>query len=150
MDPEVWRWVWLMAAATFVVGEIITGASFFILPFAVGAAAAAVLAFAGTSDFWQWLAFVGVSLASFAAVRPLVKKLNQGNNPIGVGADRLIGETGVVVVDLDPTAEKLGIVRIGREEWPAQSVDRQPVVSGSRIEVLEIQGTRAIVRTINN
>ena len=104
----------------------------------------------GASDFWQWLAFVGVSLASFAAVRPLVKKLNQGNNPIGVGADRLIGETGVVVVDLDPTAEKLGIVRIGREEWSAQSVDRQPVVSGSRIEVLEIQGTRAIVRTINN
>ncbi len=150
MDPEVWRWVWLMAAATFVVGEIVTGASFFILPFAVGAAAAAVLAFAGTSDFWQWLAFVGVSLASFAAVRPLVKKLNQGNNPIGVGAERLIGEAGVVVVDLDPTAEKLGIVRIGREEWPAQSVDRQPVVSGSRIEVLEIQGTRAIVRTINN
>ena len=150
MDPEVWRWVWLVAAATFVVGEIITGASFFILPFAVGAAAAAVLAFAGTSDFWQWLAFVGVSLASFAAVRPLVKKLNQGNNPIGVGAERLIGEAGVVVVDLDPTAEKLGIVRIGREEWPAQSVDRQPVVSGSRIEVLEIQGTRAIVRTINN
>ncbi|MGE4566153.1 MAG: NfeD family protein [Acidimicrobiales bacterium] len=150
MDPELWRWVWLVAAATFVVGEIITGTSFFILPFAVGAAAATVLAFAGASDFWQWLAFVGVSLASFAAVRPLVKKLNQGNNPIGVGADRLIGETGVVVVDLDPTAEKLGIVRIGREEWPAQSVDRQPVVSGSRIEVLEIQGTRAIVRTINN
>ena len=134
----------------FVVGEIVTGASFFILPFAVGAAAAAVLAFAGTSDFWQWLAFVGVSLASFAAVRPLVKKLNPGNKPIGVGAERLIGEAGVVVVDLDPTAEKLGIVRIGREEWPAQSVDRQPVVSGSRIEVLEIQGTRAIVRTINN
>ena len=22
MDPEVWRWIWLVAAATFVVGEI--------------------------------------------------------------------------------------------------------------------------------
>ena len=150
MDPEVWRWIWLVAAATFVVGEIITGASFFILPFAVGAAAAAVLAFAGASDFWQWLAFLGVSLASFAAVRPLVKRLNQGNNPAGVGADRLIGETGVVITDLDPTAEKLGTVRIGREEWPAQSADRQPIVSGSRIKVLEIQGTRAIVQTVNN
>ncbi|HIG24398.1 MAG TPA: NfeD family protein [Acidimicrobiia bacterium] len=150
MDPEVWRWVWLVAAATFVVGEIVTGASFFILPFAVGAAVAAVLAFAGASDFWQWLAFVGVSLASFAAVRPLVKHLNQGTNPTGVGADRLIGETGVVVADLDPQAEKLGAVRIGREEWPAQAADGQLIVSGSSIEVLEIQGTRAIVRTINN
>ena len=150
MDPEVWRWVWLVAAATFVVGEIVTGASFFILPFAEGAAVAAVLAFAGASDFWQWLAFVGVSLASFGAVRPLVKRLNQGNNPIGVGADRLIGETGVVVADLDPQAEKLGTVRIGREEWPAQAADGQLIVSGSSIEVIEIQGTRAIVRTINN
>ena len=28
MDPEVWRWIWLVAAATFVVGEIaMTGAN---------------------------------------------------------------------------------------------------------------------------
>jgi membrane-bound ClpP family serine protease len=56
----------------------------------------------------------------------------------------------VVVADLDPQAEKLGTVRIGREEWPAQAADGQLIVSGSSIEVIEIQGTRAIVRTINN
>ena len=39
MDPEVWRWIWLATAATFIIGEIAT-AAFFLLPFGVGAAAA--------------------------------------------------------------------------------------------------------------
>ncbi len=45
MDPEVWRWVWLAAAAAFIVGEITVAGTFFLLPFGLGAAVAAVFTF---------------------------------------------------------------------------------------------------------
>ena len=47
MDPEVWRWIWLVAAATFVVGEIAMTGPFFPPPF--GAAATAATATATTA-----------------------------------------------------------------------------------------------------
>ncbi|MBP67315.1 MAG: activity regulator of membrane protease YbbK [Acidimicrobiaceae bacterium] len=148
VEPEVWRWIWLVASATFVVGEIAMAGTFFLLPFGVGAAVATAAAFAGAAVPWQWLIFVVVSAAAFAAVRPLVKRLESGGNPIGVGASRLIGETGVVVTDLSPDPEQLGVVRIGREEWHAETTDRSHLSSGTRIEVIQIEGTRAVVRPL--
>jgi membrane protein implicated in regulation of membrane protease activity len=86
MDPEVWRWIWLVAAATFVVGEIAMTGAFFLLPFGVGAAVATAIAFAGADPVWQWLAFVLVSGASFGAMRPMARRMERGGNPVGVGA----------------------------------------------------------------
>ena len=146
MDPEVWRWIWLATAATFIIGEIAT-AAFFLLPFGVGAAAATAVAFAGANATWQWLAFVLVSVAAFAGVRPLARRMKRGGNPGGVGADRLVGETGVVVTDLSPDPEHLGTVRIGREEWHAETPDRGHLPAGTSGEVVRIEGTRAVVRS---
>lgn len=146
MDPELWRWIWLMTAAVFVVGEILTTGMFFMLPFAIGAAVATVLAFTGAAEGWQWLAFVSVSALAFAAFRPLVRRLDAPGNPVGVGASRLIGETGIVTVDLAPVGGELGAVRIGREEWHAEAADGGPLAAGTTVEVVEIAGTRAVVR----
>jgi membrane protein implicated in regulation of membrane protease activity len=106
MDPEVWRWIWLAAAAMFVVGEIAMTGAFFLLPFGVGATAATAIAFTGADPVWQWLAFVLVSVASFGAMRPMARRMERGDNPVGVGAGRLVGETGVVVTDLSPDPER--------------------------------------------
>jgi len=149
VEPEVWRWIWLVASATFVVGEIAMAGTFFLLPFGVGAAIATVVAFSGAAASWQWLAFVVVSAAAFAAVRPLVRRLDRGGNPIGVGSSRLIGETGVVIADLSPDPEQMGIVRIGREEWHAETADDGHLPSGTRIEVVQIEGTRAVVKAVS-
>ena len=46
-DPETWRWIWLIAAVAFAIGEMATVGSFFLAPFAVGATVAAVLSFLG-------------------------------------------------------------------------------------------------------
>jgi|TARA_B100001079_G_scaffold259202_2_gene258133 membrane protein implicated in regulation of membrane protease activity len=149
VEPEVWRWIWLVASATFVVGEIAMAGTFFLLPFGVGAAIATVVAFAGATASWQWLTFVIVSAAAFAAVRPLARRLDRGGNPIGVGSSRLIGETGVVIADLSPDPEQMGIVRIGREEWHAETADDGHLPSGTRIEVVQIEGTRAVVKAVS-
>ena len=44
-SPEDWRWVWIIATAVFAIGELTSPGSFFMLPFAIGALVATVLAF---------------------------------------------------------------------------------------------------------
>ena len=46
-DPNVWRWIWIIAMVVFGIGEMGVAGSFFLAPFAIGAGAAAALAFAG-------------------------------------------------------------------------------------------------------
>ena len=43
MEPELWRWIWLGAAAVFLLGEVIIAGGVFMLPFAGGAIVAAIL-----------------------------------------------------------------------------------------------------------
>ena len=74
----------------------------------------------------------------------LVKRLC---NPVVF--DQLVGETGVVVTDLSPDPERLGTVRIGREEWHAETPDRGHLSAGTSVEVVRIEGTRAVVRSIH-
>ena len=146
MDPEVWRWSWLGAAALFVMGEIAMTGAFFLLPFGVGATAATIVAFAGASEPRSWLSFVSVSAASFAGLRPMARRMAQGGNPVGVGAGRLVGETGMVTSEPDEAGTRLGTVRIGREDWHVESDDGTPLPTGTAIEVVRIEGTRAVVR----
>lgn len=142
MDPEAWRWIWLAVAVGGVVGEIATAGTFFLFPFGIGAGVAAVLAFAGLALGWQWLAFVVVSFAVFAATRPIVRRLDARESVKGVGAGRLIGMQGLV---LDAVDHESGIVRVGGEEWRAQSRDRVRVPAGSQVLVVEVVGTRLVV-----
>jgi len=70
----------------------------------------------------------------------------RGGNPVGVGADRLVGETGIVTSEPDEAGARLGTVRIGREDWHAESADGALLPTGTAVEVVRIEGTRAVVR----
>ncbi|HVM53726.1 MAG TPA: NfeD family protein [Acidimicrobiales bacterium] len=142
MDAESWRWVWLALAVGGVVGEIASAGTFFLLPFGVGAAAAAVLAFASIAVGVQWLAFVLISLAAFLATRPLARRLD-ASGPSGVGADRWVGQTGIVLREIEP--HEAGLVRIGGDEWRALSRDGVRVPAGSSVLVVDVTGTRLVV-----
>ena len=150
MEPEVWRWVWLAASAAFIVGEITVAGTFFLLPFGLGAAVAAVFAFSGAGSAMGWFIFVIVSLVASIAVRPIVRRLDATGDPISVGAERLIGQAGVVIRDLSADADRMGAVRVGREEWHAESSDGIDLPTGTAIEVIDILGTRAIVRPVDS
>lgn len=145
-DPEIWRWIWMAVAATFFVGEMMTAGSFFLLPFAIGAVVATILAFLDVSITGQWIAFVTVSLASFLAMRPLARRLNQQGQVDGIGARRLVGASGTVLEQIGGEG-KLGMARIDREEWRAQSATGESLSPGTLIHVVEVEGTRVIVST---
>ena len=145
-DPELWRWVWLAAAVAFGLGEMASAGSFFLGPFALGAAGAAAVSFLGAPVAIGWLVFVVGSAAAFAALRPLAARLDaSAKNPPGVGATRLVGEHGVVLTEVPAGPDEVGSVRIGREEWRAEALDGGPLAPGTHVTVLEVRGTRVIV-----
>jgi membrane protein implicated in regulation of membrane protease activity len=142
-EPEQWRWIWLGAAVLFGIGEMATPGAFFLAPFAIGAVVAAALAFADVPLAGEWAAFVGISVASLVALRPLARRLDRHGGSDGVGSRRLIGRPGTVLTAITPG--ELGVVRVDREEWRAESSDRTPIPEGAAVLVTEVQGTRVIV-----
>jgi len=142
-EPEQWRWIWLGAAVLFGIGEMGTPGAFFLAPFGIGAAVAAILAFADVPIAGEWAAFVGISLASFIALRPLARRLDRDGGSDGIGSRRLIGRSGVVLAAIEPS--QAGMVRVDHEEWRADSADRSPIAPGTSIVVTEVEGTRVIV-----
>ena len=143
VDSEVWRWLWTIFALVMAIGEIFT-AGFFLLPFAIGAGAAAILAWVGSPVLAQWLVFFGLSIFSLAYLRRFITRQDEGEQPM-VGANRWVGEGGLVLQDIDPHTGA-GMVRVLREEWRA-TADQQ-IDAGERIVVTDVKGTRLIVELV--
>jgi membrane protein implicated in regulation of membrane protease activity len=144
-SPETWQWIWLVVAVVLAVGEMSAAGSFFLLPFALGAVVAAVLAFFGVSVGIEWIAFLLVSAGSFVAFRPLAHKLDRDQPADGIGAKRLIGETATVLNEIPADGDQLGLIRVHREEWRAESGAGTTIEAGTKVKVVEIKGTRAVV-----
>ncbi|MDZ7733085.1 MAG: NfeD family protein [Acidimicrobiia bacterium] len=144
-SPEIWRWIWLIAAVMFAIGEMSTAGSFFLAPFAIGALVASILAFFGVDIALGWLAFVAVSAGTFAAFRPLARRLDREVPAEGIGAKRLIGERAIVLELVPGVGDELGLIRVNREEWRAESGNGEPIQPGTTVKVVEIRGTRAVV-----
>lgn len=145
--PETWRWLWLAAAFVFAIGEMASPGSFFLLPFAIGALVATGLAFANVGVGIEWIAFVGVSVAALVAMRPLARRLDLLDDDLGIGSRRLIGQTATVLEDI-PGGGELGLVRVHREEWRAESMDGSAIPLGAAVRVADIEGTRVIVSQV--
>lgn len=145
VDNQIWAWLWTILAIVLGVGEIFT-AGFFLLPFAIGAGAAAILGWVGANILAQWLVFFGVSIFALAYLRRYISRQDEGEQP-RVGANRWIGSEGVVLDAIDPHSGS-GMVRILNEEWRATS--NQPIEAGARIIVTEVKGTRLFVEQLGS
>lgn len=144
-SPEFWRWVWLVAAALFAVGEISTAGSFFLAPFAIGAVVAAILAFAGVDLAVEWIVFVAVTVVSLAALRPIARRLDREGPVLGIGSHRQVGQVARVIIDIDAGTDT-GTVLLGAERWRAESIEGIAIPAGALVSVIDVRGTRLIVR----
>ena len=145
VDNEFWRWAWTIFAIVMGIGEIFT-AGFFLLPFAIGAAAAAILAWFDVLILAQWFVFFGVSIFSLAYLRRYIDRQDEGEQP-RVGANRWVGSEGLVLKDIDPHTGA-GMVTILHEEWRATALS--PIEVGTRIVVTEVKGARLVVEQLEN
>ncbi len=141
MENELWRWVWTILAVAAAIAEIFT-AGFFLLPIAIGAGGAAILAWFGVSPVAQWLVFFGVTAIAFAYLRRFAH--HQDDDLPKVGANRWTDARGVVIADIVPDTGT-GMVRVQGEEWRATS-DHQPIPSGTKVTVVEVRGSKMVVR----
>ncbi len=134
-------------AVVFALGEITMAGTFFLLPFALGALVAALLAFAGVGLGVQWLAFVLVSLVAAVSLIPLRRRLDREDvdAPSGIGSRRLVDQPALVIEQIDGGPHGRGMVRVGREEWRAETVDGLAVPPGTVVRVIEVRGTGVVV-----
>ncbi|MDH4279316.1 MAG: NfeD family protein [Acidimicrobiia bacterium] len=145
-QSAVWALIWLAAAAAFGIGEMLMAGSFFLLPFAAGAVLAAVVATLAASPFWSWLAFIVGSVAAFAGMRPFAQRLQDSAPDVaGIGANRLVGAIGVVLAPISATPGVAGMVKVGTEEWRADTPPGIALSAGTKVRVVEVLGTRLLV-----
>ncbi|MGI9596913.1 MAG: NfeD family protein [Acidimicrobiales bacterium] len=148
-DSAVWAVIWLAAAAVFGIGEILIAGSFFLAPFAAGALAASLSSVLTAPPLLSWLIFLAVSAGSFFAMRPFAKRLeSRSPNVAGIGANRLKGASGVVLAPISATPGDAGLVKVGTEEWRADTRPGVALSAGTKIEVVEVQGTRLLVEPV--
>jgi membrane protein implicated in regulation of membrane protease activity len=147
-SPETWRWIWLATAVLFAVGEIAVAGTFFLAPFAVGAAVAAAAAFAGAAIGVEWLLFVAVSAGAAAVLIPFGRRLDQRTGHQAIGSNRWVGRQAVVLREIPAGHGEAGLVRLEREEWRAESLLGTRIRAGSTVLVSRVDGTRLVVVSI--
>lgn len=145
MPGGVWTYMWLGLTVALAVGEIVT-AGFFLLPFSIGAAVAAVLSILDVALVWQWVAFLLVTVVSLFYFRRFAGRVNKAPS-IRTGSARHIDDVGMVIEDLTDTT---GLVRIGREQWRAEAPGFEPVPAGTKVLVTSIEGTHLVVRPVDS
>jgi membrane protein implicated in regulation of membrane protease activity len=138
-------WVlWLIAAVVFAVAEVLN-LSFFLFPFAIGSALAAIVELAGLGTPVALVVFAVATALSFGIVRPIAKRHLRTPPQIRTGTAALIGRTAMVVERI-ANDEGVGCVRLDGEIWSARSFDEDRVFEpGTRVHVIEIRGATALV-----
>ncbi|MEU6808634.1 NfeD family protein [Streptomyces sp. NPDC046831] len=140
-DIDAWVW-WLIGAAALGIPLVVTAMPEFGM-FAVGAVAAAVVAGLGFGAVVQVLAFVVVSVALIAVVRPIAARHGRQRPQLATGVDALKGRQAVVLERVDGSG---GRVKLAGEVWSARALDTgRSYEPGEEVDVVDIEGATAIV-----
>ncbi|MEA3349914.1 MAG: nodulation protein NfeD [Chloroflexota bacterium] len=77
----------------------------------------------------------------------LVFALRAQKTPVRTGREAMIGLVGIAQEEIPPFGA--GAVRVKGERWSAESAQETAILSGSRVEVLDLNGIRLRVQEIN-
>lgn len=136
--------LWLIAAALFAGGEV-ASLDFVLLMFAGGAVGGMAVALVGGAVVFQFLAFVVVSVALLAFVRPIATRhLTEG--PLHKeldGVNSVVGRTAQVTQSVD---RHKGRIRLGADEWSARTQHSGETFEvGRTVRILGVEGATAVV-----
>lgn len=136
---------WLIAAAVFIIIEIMT-LGLTTIWFAGGALIGAITAAFGASIFVQVILFIAVSIVLLVFTRPFAQRYLNGKT-VKTNADSLIGKTGIVTSTID-NLQAQGQVTINGLEWTARSTeDRIRIPEKTEVIIRSIAGVKLIVET---
>ena len=136
--------VWVIVAVVFAVGES-ANMSFYLLPFAIGAGAAAIVSLAGGDTALSVVTFVILTAISFGVVRPIARRHITMPPQLRTGTNALVGKQAIVLERI-ANDENAGAIRLEGEVWTARAYDDDEVIeAGKRVQVIEIRGATALV-----
>ncbi|MFJ5778529.1 NfeD family protein [Streptomyces sp. NPDC093094] len=140
-DIDAWVW-WLVGAAALGIPLVVTAMPEFGM-LAVGALAAAAVAGLGGGLVLQVLAFVAVSVALIAVVRPVAARHRTQRPRLVTGVEALKGRQAVVLERVDGSG---GRIKLAGEIWSARALDTDRTYdAGEAVDVVDIEGATAIV-----
>jgi membrane protein implicated in regulation of membrane protease activity len=140
-DIEVWRWIWVGAFVVLGIGEMVT-AGLFMLPFAIGAGAAAILSWFNVEIWIQLVVFLVVSIAALWGMRKFAWRSTEPSH--AVGAKRYVDAVGTVTETVDRVAGT-GRVRVETEQWRATTDSEASLDVGAEVLVVDVRGARLVV-----
>ena len=141
-------WIfWLIAAGIFFIIEMAT-IGFLVFWLGIGALLAMVTSFITDSIFIQALVFVVTSTLLLIFTRPLVNKFIKIPKEIKTNAYSIIGKKGIVISKIN-NIEGSGQIKIDGEIWSAKSFADEDIPENTEIEIVEIDGVKAVVKEVS-
>jgi len=138
---------WIIALIAFLVIEIIT-LGLTSIWFAGGALVAFLAAVLGANIIVQIALFFVVSIVLILVSRPLATKYFNKNRA-RTNVDALIGKRGFVTAEIN-NLKGLGEINLSGQIWSARSADESVIVEDAEVEIVSIEGVKAIVKKVNN
>ncbi|CDB31761.1 membrane protein implicated in regulation of membrane protease activity [Clostridium sp. CAG:575] len=145
----MWQ-IWLLLAGLFFIGEMIT-VGFLIFWLGIGALLAMIVSFFTTNIIIQTAVFVISSIILILATKPFVKRFVDVKKT-NTNVFSIIGKKALVIKEIDPINAN-GQIKVNSEIWSAESENGEKIEEGSEVEIIRINGVKAIVKkvsTINN
>lgn len=142
ITPQIAPILWLALGIVFAVTEGLT-VQMTAIWFALGAAGGALTALLGGSPMTQFIVFVVLAAALLIFTRPFVKRVLTVKKE-STNADRLIGETAVVLEEINNDLST-GRVSVSGLGWMARSVGGGVLAEGEKVRVLSIEGVKLMV-----
>ncbi len=138
----MWQF-WLIVAGIFFIGEIFT-LGFLIFWFGIGALFAMITSLFTTNIIIQTTVFLISSSILIFATKPLVKKFADVKKT-NTNAFSIIGKKAIVIKEIN-SINSLGQIKLNGEVWSAETENNEIIKEGSEVEILKINGVKAIVR----
>lgn len=143
----MWQF-WLIASGIFFIAEIIT-TGFLVFWLGIAGLITMCISFFTDNLMIQASVFVILSAVLILATKPFVNKfVNKKETTEKTNAFSIIGKTAIVIKDID-SINGVGQIKVDGEVWSAEGINGSNIEKGTKVEVKEIDGVRAIVAPIS-
>ena len=139
----MWQF-WIILAGIFFVIEMAT-VGFLVFWFGIGALITMVVSLFTSNIAIQTAVFVFSSTILLFFTRPFVNKFTKKDEEVQTNVYSIIGKRAIVTKDIEPIVGK-GQIQIGTELWSAKSADGRNIEKGTEVEILEVDGVKAVVK----
>lgn len=138
----MWQF-WLIASGIFFIVEIIT-VGFLVFWLGVAALITMCVSFFIDNIFIQAVVFIIASAILILATKPFVKKFVHNNNGTKTNVFSIVGKKAIVTKDIN-SINGTGLIKVDGETWSAEGKDGSNIEKGTEVEILKIDGVKAIV-----